>query len=56
MSIVGDSILVTIIVLAVMACMILFVIGITCLYYGAILIVLLTILKWFGVIGLAVVV
>jgi len=56
MSYIGESITASLIVLAIFAAMILFVIGIACLYYGAILFVLLTIIKWFGIISLAAVV
>ena len=56
MNYIGESVMASLIVLVIFAAMILFVIGVACLYYGAILFVLLTILKWFGIISLAAVV
>lgn len=51
MSAISDVLLVMIIMLAIFAACFLFIIGVMCIYYGAILIVLLSILKWFGVIA-----
>lgn len=56
MSAVGDCIIALFIILAIFAAIFLFVIGIACIYYGAILIVILSILKWFGIIALVAVV
>jgi hypothetical protein len=55
MSYIGETMLASIIALAIVVVMILVIVGFACLYYGAILFVLLTILKWFGIIGLVVV-
>jgi len=56
MSAVSELIFVLVIMFAIFAFVLLIVVGIACVYYGAILIVLLSILKWFGIIALVAVV